>query len=706
MVIALRIFGVAGFAVAQPLLSLLGEHPTYFVAHGTTGVDLLLFTTVVVTLPALLFIVPVLAVGLVSAEAGRMAAAVAIGILGSIALLRLLDSVAGFGWLPYASAALAGTVAVAWAFVRFRAVRLFALYTSPAPILFAASFLFLSPARALLDADDADALAAVHSARAPLVVVVFDELPLGALLDDSDQIAGDRFPGFARVAATSTWYPNATTVAPWTNLAVPSILTGLLPDPSLPPVAGQYPRSLFTMFGATRELHVTEQVTSLCPRDLCGTSAATGAARASLLRDTAVVALHEILPANLASSWLPAISGSWANFGREHPALPPPTDGADLDFDAWREQLEHSEVDPRSFAGFLSSLGPSSRPGVWYEHVMLPHMPYQFLPDGRRYGGSIPGALSADTEYWSADPLASVSARQRFLLQVMYVDALVGQLWEHLEQQGLLREAMVVVTSDHGISFQPDGHRRGVFDMSGGSRSPLPVDEVVSGAGHDVLPVPLFVKYPGQEAGTVDERGAESIDILPTIADVLDVDVPASWAFDGASLLDRPTRSASRHWITGGPAGTSIEFTPDPGRMADTQAALFGRGGEPHDVYAAGPHRALVGAPVEGVLAGGTTPPDDVQIAALSPGAFADVDLDGQTIPALYRARVAGVEPGTWLALGLNGRIAGVGPVHLDRERQPIAEIMIDPSLLVAGENAVELHLVDPTGRLVRLGPG
>ena len=41
-----------------------------------------------------------------------------------------------------------------------------------------------------------------------------------------------------------------------------------------------------------------------------------------------------------------------------------------------------------------------------------------------------------------------------------------------------------------------------------------------------VLPVPLFVKYPGQTNGRTDSRPASSLDIAPTIDQVTGADPP------------------------------------------------------------------------------------------------------------------------------------------------------------------------------------
>jgi len=65
--------------------------------------------------------------------------------------------------------------------------------------------------------------------KMPVVVVIFDELPLSSLLDAEGQIDGHRFPSFAKLAGRSSWFRNATGVAGFTQQAVPAILTGRYP---------------------------------------------------------------------------------------------------------------------------------------------------------------------------------------------------------------------------------------------------------------------------------------------------------------------------------------------------------------------------------------------------------------------------------------------------------------------------------------------
>ena len=103
-----------------------------------------------------------------------------------------------------------------------------------------------------------------------------------------------------------------------------------------------------------------------------------------------------------------------------------------------------------------------------------------------------------------------------------------------------------MLTSDHGAGFVPGESHRG-FDGETLDESLYP----------DILYVPLIVKAPGIEAGTVSDANVMSVDILPTVADVLGIEVP--WAVDGRSLLgtprDDPEKQFNKVDLSGGPFG-------------------------------------------------------------------------------------------------------------------------------------------------------
>jgi arylsulfatase A-like enzyme len=109
---------------------------------------------------------------------------------------------------------------------------------------------------------------------------------------------------------------------------------------------------------------------------------------------------------------------------------------------------------------------------------------------------------------------------QRHLLNVGYADHALGMILDELDAAGLFDEAMIVVVSDHGISIREDvENQRGLDEDSIG----------------EIAAVPMLVKVPGVVGGKIDDRRALTIDIVPTVADIMGVDLP--WDPEGTSLL-------------------------------------------------------------------------------------------------------------------------------------------------------------------------
>ena len=194
-----------------------------------------------------------------------------------------------------------------------------------APLGFLAWFAFATPANDLLFLSSvAAADVSLGPDLPPIVVVVFDELPLASVVGaDAETIDADRFPNLARLAGDGVWYPNATSVAGYTHEAVPAILTGeRVHDENLPPTPSGHPDSLFTFLADDYTITSHEELTGLCTPSLCEES--TGLAEQTsfsvLLEDLGIVAGHVTLPAVL-EGWLPTINDTWANFGQDPVAL-------------------------------------------------------------------------------------------------------------------------------------------------------------------------------------------------------------------------------------------------------------------------------------------------------------------------------------------------------------------------------------------------
>ena len=198
------------------------------------------------------------------------------------------------------------------------------------------------------------------------------------------------------------------------------------------------------------------------------------------------------------------------------------------------------------------------------------------------------------------------------------------------------------------------------------------------------------MKYPGQATGEVDRRDARTIDVLPTIVDTLGIDLPSGWRFDGRSLVG----PAPRHHRQPSIDGTSYPGAVRARRIATDLDAFLVSDGGPHDPFRIGPHGDLVGEPVASLT---LTPPAGT-VHANKWTAYDHINFD-KVLPALFEATVTGVEPDEWVAVALNGTVAGVGPVYrFDGTDETRIVVMLDPSFMRSGQNTLDVFRIDSTG--------
>ena len=115
---------------------------------------------------------------------------------------------------------------------------------------------------------------------------------------------------------------------------------------------------------------------------------------------------------------------------------------------------------PERFRSLMDSLDddPDEDEALYFLHMLLPHVPYQYLPSGVVYPPPVPEISVIPQEDARRSEAAPVeTGRQRHLLQLAYVDSLIGDLVQELKAQGIYDDALVVLTADHGISFEPGG---------------------------------------------------------------------------------------------------------------------------------------------------------------------------------------------------------------------------------------------------------
>jgi hypothetical protein len=673
---ALELSVLCGFAFAQPLFDLLGRNPEFFAVRGSPSGDIVLFAVALVLLPPLLLTAVEAVVGLAGARVRDAVHAVFVGLLGALIAIQVVKRI---GSLPAAldlALALAAGLALAWVLVvrRARLAHTFVTVLSPAPVVFLLLFLLGSGVTQLVLPEDAKVAAPIERRGAPVVMVVFDEFPLTSLLDRDGRIDAVRYPNFATLAGRSTWYSHATTVFDSTTHAVPAILDGRRPREGSLPTLARHPNNLFTLLGQSYRFNVSEEATHLCPAKLCPNALQPGVGRRmrELSLDSGIVYAHLVLPAAFEDS-VPSIAEGWGDFG-----------GGDAG-DAVLALLGGGGR-PARFEDWVRSIRPSSTPALNFKHVLLPHVPWQYLPDGHGYVRSstrLPGLVREEA---ANDPFLIRQQYQRHLLQVGFSDRLLGRLIDRLRETGLWDRALVVVTADHGVSFRVgQKDRRAV--------TPENVE--------DIAPVPLFVKAPGQRTGRVSTSPVETIDILPTIAGELGIDLP--WPVDG--------RSAEGPAPAGRPAVDMLTRAWQPLRLdaaeleRRTRAAVarkvrfFGSGSDGPGLYAVGAHQELLGRPVSALGAvdgGGATAAIDVA------SALADVDLSRE-LPAQLTGRISGAGPGRHdLAFAVNGRVVTVSQ-SFPWEGQEGFSALVPPDAFRAGRNPVEVFLVPRSGPPRRL---
>jgi hypothetical protein len=652
-----EIFALYGLAVVQPLLDLFGRTPHQFVFRGAEGADVALFAFSAAFVPPVLLWVPGAVVGLISQRVRRWLHVVVLAGLAWCFAVQLARPLTTGAMLM----ALAGAMAVGGAvlYLRHGVVRVWLAFLAVAPVLFVAMFLFASPSSRLLGGDRVAALGAPIGSPAPVVLVVLDEFPLASIIDAEGRIDRDVAPTLAEFADDAHWFRNATTPTSFTWYAVPSMLTGMFPEDGTAPFAADHPQNLFTRLAGTYGLNVVESTSRLCPSNLCEVAATDQGG----LIDDAVAVMRARL----------SYDGPQ---GTEIGGLVEPA--ADI---PEGEELPHWLV-PASdrWATFLDGVVDDSLT-LHFLHVLMPHNPYRYVPSGRTYPvpSLEPGREPPKADTWNEQEWPATFGRQRHLLQVRYTDTLVGEVVTRLRQVGLYEDALVIITSDHGIAFQPGSPIR----MLEGQ--PL-VDDVVP----EMLWVPLLVKLPGQQAGEVSDADVMITDIFPTIADVLDMELPAP--VDGRSLFGPERSESSRPFWTGHRrdfgVGLSDEILVDGEPFFEALLEehhvehLLLPPGEPDRLWRVGPRPELIGAEV------GELPP----VANDLPEPTRHFDPTEPEFDLVVRTFLhEDIEPGTVVAVAVDGVIAATAPVWTEADRPAVAAIL-NEAYLEPGPNEITIH--------------
>lgn len=689
---AAHLIALSAIAVTQPVLDLLGGSPTFFVAHTAGPGEVLLVGLLAIAVVPVVLIALESVVSLVSRRWGWRLHLALVVLLGALIAAQTIDRVPGLspGVVLFAGGVLG--VVLGRGYVRRELVRSALSALALTPLLFAGVYVFASPTHGLVFPPDVAASEVrVPGTPPPVFVLVFDELPLATVLTaDGQAIDRDRFPHLARLADDGVWFPNATSVAGFTHEAVPAILTGdRVHAENVPPTAGGHPRNLFTLLAEDYRIQSREQITQLCTPVLCDESSGfedDDVPTSVLLKDLAVVSGLVSLPAGL-DGWLPQVDDSWAYFGEG---------SADLDQEADRLGDDRAEfvtalgqVDRvGDFREAVSEVRRHADPTLTFIHTVLPHVPWTYHADGSRYAD--PGRPGLTEEGVWTTAFSADFALQQHLLQSEFADRLLGELLDRLDATGQYEESLIVFVADHGVSLASGTNRR------------LPEGDTLSA----IMPVPLVVKAPGGDGvgvdapsapldpGSRDNRVAETIDVMPTIADLLGVDIP--WPVDGQSLFGPRRTTVERSIYARGNTETTEERQLDVQPAVDRIRDTFSRG-DHLDLYGLGRGRSLVGRRALRLAA--DRPADGCWAATAVP--------DGSV--GLVLGSVRTDEPGELAyAVVIDGQVAGTSVTYDDGEGDAhrVVALAVPTRWGEAGEPDVQLWQVVGQGSrpgLVRL---
>jgi hypothetical protein len=283
-------------------------------------------------------------------------------------------------------------------------------------------------------------------------------------------------------------------------------------------------------------------------------------------------------------------------------------------------------------------------------------------------------------------------AHQRHLLQLAYTDRLVGQVVDKLKAEGLWDQSLVVLTADHGAGWTPGEKPRRLEQHN----------------APQLMWVPHLIKAPGQDTGVVDDRNWEQVDLLPTIADLVNIKVP--WKLDGSSQTGPPARQRPEKWwyddpgkrqVRDGSSNWSVVLqgeTDSLVRGAEGTRGLYRFGAFADLVYR---HPASVG-PVAGPPA--TAVMDDWK-------AYGRVNRASGRLPALVSGKLTSPLPpaGSTVLVAVNGQVGGEAKLFPDRPGGPAANFAaVTPDFLWKsgdGRRQLQLYLVDRSSGQPRLQP-
>jgi hypothetical protein len=624
-------------AVAQPLLQLYSENVAVFAAANYEGAIVVWFALFVLLVPPLvlmaidgmaLFLFPQI-------EKHVHHTLVFLGMWATTSVV--LRSISFGPWLIDATFTAIVAIALFFVYLRFALVKSWITMLSPVSLLIAGVFaistqaVIIPPDVEVLDIKKTTSTTMTGPGtpqdKISVLWIVLDEAPLFPLLNSQGEVNAKRFPGFAELANSSTWYRNVLSTSQTTTDAVPAMLTGKFPKSGVGPVLANHPKNLFTLMNGHLSMDAHEVVTALCPRKVCSRVSVSGGDHVatpdenssattstideaddivttvqrtpfwSFLKDATVVVGHKILPKGLRER-LPAIDEGWGGFGNfdnnelsdtpSDTTLPVgPTTTVPLTEET-QELADNITVPEWQIGGPTTQIpliedvvkraARSDRSTLHFVHALIPHRPWVLAPDLRVSSQRLIDDRSTQILDGRRDRL------QIHLSQYAATDKVIADMVRSMKRSANWNRTMIIVTADHGITFQP------------GERHREKVNIASPGTLEDLYRVPLFIKYPDQVAPTVSDCPVSHLDLLSTVSAVTGID--AGWLTDGQNLRGMcPLRESRPITWSGGDYVMTSTFA-DLVRRVQYYDEWIDFDGNVDDIYRTGLSGSLVGTPI------------------------------------------------------------------------------------------------------------
>jgi len=285
----------------------------------------------------------------------------------------------------------------------------------------------------------------------PIFIIMWDELEYHQIVKDG-LLDAQFVPNFAALAEDSAWFTNAYTFKRETGPVIRTFLAGTTNWVEAP--------ILFERLGKYYRMHIYEEKVVLARQFGCVHAAFT--CRGGLYSHT-----H-----------FPLFTARWAVLQTENLLVP-----ARVSVFIGHIPNSYEPQISRLIDDIRTSAGPGE---LYFWHVLLPHSPYVFNPDGTKHA---PGR----------------TMEEDYRKQIQFTDLLLGRFVDTLKTEGLYDKSIIVVTADHGLAW-----------------------------GRSL--VPLIIHVPGRRP-MISDQEVNHVDFVPTLLDILDIPLGADERLEGKSVF-------------------------------------------------------------------------------------------------------------------------------------------------------------------------